>query len=120
MSYVNPLHTPVSAASRSDFSSLGGAVNGAPASSQSSSNRRRLPQPPYTPSTKSRASGRASQPIAFDYVGHSGKGISMRELSMRGGHTLASMVHAAGDQVLVHTGLAKINVHISVNIVLCH
>lgn len=117
MSYVNPLHTPVSAASRSQFSSLGGAVNSAPASSQFlSPNRRRLPQAPYTGSTKSRSSGRASQPITFDYVGHSGQGIPMGELITRGGHTLASMVHAAGDQVLVHTGLARINLHISVNI----
>ncbi|KAF9463662.1 hypothetical protein BDZ94DRAFT_1308568 [Collybia nuda] len=117
MSYVNPLHAPVSAASRSQFSSLGGAVNGVPSASQFiSPNRRRLPQAPYTPSTKSRGSGgRASQlnhPIAFDYLGHSKQGIPMRELSTRGGHTLASMVHGAGDQVLVHTGLARINLHI--------
>ncbi|KAF9463659.1 hypothetical protein BDZ94DRAFT_1163524 [Collybia nuda] len=117
MSYINPLHAPVSAANRSQFSSLGGAVNSTPTPGQFLSPfRRRLPQAPYTPSSKWRnATGRLNQlhsAISFDYLGYSKQGVPMRELSTRGTHALASMIHGANDPVLAHTGLVRITLRI--------
>ncbi|KAG5639930.1 hypothetical protein DXG03_002328, partial [Asterophora parasitica] len=120
MSYVNPLHAPVSSAQYSPFSSLGGAVQ--PSASQPSGSsfsspfRRRLPQPPYTPSSKWRgATGRTNQvhsAIAFDYIGYAKQGIPMRELSTRSANALAQMIGGAGDAVLAHTGVARITLRI--------
>lgn len=120
MSYINPLHTPVSASNRSQFSSLGGAVSGAPAPAQFLSPfRRRLPQAQYTPSSKwKNATGRLNQlhnAISFDYLGYTKQGVPMRELSTRGAHALSSMIHGANDKVLAHTGLVRITFRIIVS-----
>jgi hypothetical protein len=53
MSYVNPLHYPVNPTQFSSYSSLIGATPNSQSSSQFiSPSRRRLPQQPYTPTSK--------------------------------------------------------------------
>ncbi|KAG5635520.1 hypothetical protein DXG03_005368, partial [Asterophora parasitica] len=119
MSYINPLHPPVSSSQKSQFSSLGGAVQ--PSAAQSASSfmspcRRRLPQPPYTPASKWRAAtGRTNKvhsAIPFDYLGYSKQGVPMRELSTRSTVALGQMIQGAGDAVLAHTGVARITLRI--------
>jgi hypothetical protein len=119
MSYINPLHAPVAPTNRSAYSSLGGAVHGAPTPSRFLSPfRRRLPQAPYTPSSKWKlATGRLNQlhnTVTFDYLGYTKQGVPMRELSTRGAHALASMIQGANDAVLSHTGLTRITIRILV------
>lgn len=113
MSYVNPLHPPVSSSNRSDYSSLGGAVK------TSSSRRRRLPQVPWTSASKwQNATGRSGQlhnAITFDVIGYPQQGFPMRELSTRSARALGEMMQGANDQVLSHTGLAKITLRIMVS-----
>ncbi|KAG5640733.1 hypothetical protein DXG03_007371 [Asterophora parasitica] len=111
MSYVNPLHAPVSSAQYSPFSFLGDAVAVQPSATQSSGSsftspfRRRLPQPPYMPNSKWRgATGHTNQvhsAIAFDYTRYAKQGVPMRELSTRSATALAQMIGGAGDAVLV-------------------
>ncbi|RDB19892.1 hypothetical protein Hypma_013120 [Hypsizygus marmoreus] len=116
MSYLNPLHPPVTTAHRSQFSSLGGAVHGSSPSTFLSPFRRRLPQAPYTPSSKWRnATGRLNEihsAITFDFIGYSRQGVPMRELSTRSANALSQMIQGAEDHVLAHTGLARITLRI--------
>ncbi|KAG5650941.1 hypothetical protein H0H81_010478 [Sphagnurus paluster] len=116
MSYINPLHPPVASSQRSQFSSLGGAVPVSAPQTHTGPFRRRLPQPPYTPASKWRnATGRLNplhSAITFEYANLPNQGVSMREMSVRSGAALASMVKGAGDAVLAHAGVARINLRI--------
>lgn len=119
MSYTNPLHPPSGSYAVSSYSTLSSAVYGSkPSSPFISPNRRRLPQQPYTPSSKWKtATGRTMQlyqPIVFDYIGHSKQGVPMRELLSRNTHALAQMIQGANDQIFSKSGLARINFHILV------
>ncbi|RDB28050.1 hypothetical protein Hypma_002198 [Hypsizygus marmoreus] len=113
MAYVNPLHAPVSSSHRSGYSSIGGAVHNAPEPSKFLSPfRRHLPQATYTPISKWRTStGRTNtlhNTVTFDFLGYNKQGVPMRELSTRGSHALAAMIHGANDLVLAHTRLTRI------------
>lgn len=119
--YVNPLHPPIPSSLQSPFNTLSGAVvSSANAPPFISPFRRRLPQITYTPSGKWRnATGRTNlvhSPVIFDYLGYTRQGVPMRELSTRGAHALSSMIVGANDQVLVHTGLSRITLHIIVSL----
>ena len=120
MAYTNPLHSPLSIPSYSSYSSLGEAMNSTPTPSQFvSPYRRRLPQAPYTPSSKwKNAIGRSNHlqsPITFDYLGYSKQGISMDEVRTRGIGALLRMIQGPDDLVLAHTDLERINLRIIVS-----
>ncbi|EDR16178.1 uncharacterized protein LACBIDRAFT_321426 [Laccaria bicolor S238N-H82] len=115
--YNNPLHPPIPSTFQSPFNALSGAVVcSANAPPFVSPFRRRLPQIPYTPSSKWRnVTGRTNlvhSPVHFDYLGYTRQGVPMRELSTRGAHALSSMIVGATDQVFVHTGLSRITLYI--------
>lgn len=119
MAYVNPLHPPISAPYRSQYSSLGNAIFSPNSQPQfQSPTRRRLPQQPYTPSSKWRtATGRLNQIhslIPFDYVNYTKQGVSMLELTTRSMHAIEIMLHGANDQVFAGTGLVRITLRILV------
>ncbi|KAG5637803.1 hypothetical protein H0H81_003135 [Sphagnurus paluster] len=116
MSYINPLHPPVTSSQRSQYSSLCGAVPTSAPSTHVGPFRRRLPQPPYTPASKWRnAMGRldpVQSAITFEYTNMPNQGVSMREMSVRSGAALASMVKGASDAVLAHSGVSRITLRI--------
>ncbi|KAF9261803.1 hypothetical protein L218DRAFT_473398 [Marasmius fiardii PR-910] len=102
-SYPNPLHVPVPCIARSSYSSLGLAIQ-----TSGSSTRRRVPQTPMGKSIPHPSNG-----ISFDFVSYPQQGIPLKELYARGTHALQQMMQGANDPVLVHTRLARINLHIS-------
>jgi hypothetical protein len=124
MSYVNPLHPPVSPLYRSQFSTLGDAVSSPHTHTQSqflSPTRRRLPQQRYIPSSKYQwraTTGRLPHLhplISFDYTNHNRQGVSMLELTTRSMHAVRTMIQGADDQVFAGTGLARITLRIMVS-----
>jgi hypothetical protein len=120
MAYVNPLHPPVSAPYHSQYSTLGDAIFSPHSQPQFlSPTRRRLPQQPYTPSSKWRtATGRLNQIhplISFDYNNYHKQGVSMLELTTRSTHGIGMMIQGANDQVFAGTGLVRITFRILVS-----
>ncbi|KAJ6549155.1 hypothetical protein B0H10DRAFT_2170008 [Mycena sp. CBHHK59/15] len=94
--YPNPMHTQSSRGSSQAYSISQGSVPQCP--TFKSPTRRRVPQAPYSPSSKWKvATGRTHQL-------HS-SGVSMRELSLRGTST---PIQGAGDPVFSNTGLQRI------------
>uniref|UniRef100_A0A0W0F037 Uncharacterized protein n=1 Tax=Moniliophthora roreri TaxID=221103 RepID=A0A0W0F037_MONRR len=113
MSYHNPLHTNVPANQRSTFTTLGEAVNGTPSSNGHSQNWTILvPQGNYTPEEERRCQiGHVDRSrITFDHIKNLGEGVPLRELSFRGSAT--EQMKGANDQVLAHTQLSRITLHI--------
>ncbi|GAW10425.1 hypothetical protein F5879DRAFT_983609 [Lentinula edodes] len=115
--YYNPIHPTVSSQNTSQYSSLGGAVRGAPAqSSFLIPNRRRVPQSIYQPTGKWRnQTGRLAPihaPVSVDFKGYSRQGMRMMELYARGAFALSQMMEGGDDRVLAHTGLKRITLHI--------
>ncbi|KAJ6620239.1 hypothetical protein B0H10DRAFT_1103498 [Mycena sp. CBHHK59/15] len=105
--YPNPMHTQSSRGSSQAYSISQGSVPQCP--TFKSPTRRRVPQAPYSPSSKWKvATGRTHQlhsSVSFDYPGQSRQGVSMRELSLRGTST---PIQGAGDPVFSNTGLQRI------------
>lgn len=117
MSYSNPLHHRPDDKQYSSYSSLNGATVNSHASSQfNSAFRRRLPQLPYTPSSKwHRATGRTNTvhpAISFDFKGYKRQGVPMRELSA---HNIGQKIEDPEYTVLAHTGLQRITFRIQVS-----
>ncbi|KAJ3800919.1 hypothetical protein GGU11DRAFT_845331 [Lentinula aff. detonsa] len=114
--YYNPIHPTVNSQNKSAYSSLGGAVHGAPQSSFIIPNRRRVPQSIYQPTGKWRNQiGRLAPihaPISIDHKGYSRQGMKMIELYARGAFALSQMMEGADDRVLAYTGLQRITLHI--------
>ncbi|KAF9077555.1 hypothetical protein BDP27DRAFT_1208445 [Rhodocollybia butyracea] len=115
MSYHNSIHPTITLQNASYYSSLGGAVRGAPQSSFMIPNRKRVPQSIYHPNDKWRAqTGRLTvhPPIAIDFKGYSRQGMKMSEIYARGSYALSQMMEGADDRVLARTGLKRITLHI--------
>ncbi|TFK60459.1 hypothetical protein BDN72DRAFT_526234 [Pluteus cervinus] len=78
----------------------------------SSPTRRWLPQITYVPTSKWKNATEQSFPpnpvVAFDYVGHSNQGVSMRAIH----HGSAPQLDGSDDPVLQYTGLQKITLRI--------
>ncbi|ESK88125.1 hypothetical protein Moror_5610 [Moniliophthora roreri MCA 2997] len=108
MSFTNPLHSSVGNGRKSDFSALGPALNNPTKTGPSQC--RRVPQTPYA--SQSDHVQPVHNAITFDYIGYPNQGMPLRELRARGPHALAQMMQGANDQVLGHTQLRKINLHI--------
>ncbi|KAG6830418.1 hypothetical protein H0H87_008166 [Tephrocybe sp. NHM501043] len=110
MGYVNPLHPQIRSSQLSTYTSLGSATG--PSTAFLSPTRRRLPQQPFTPTSKwdlsMGKSVRLHSAIQFDYNGYVNQGVQMRELVARSSTALASMIQGAGDLVLAHTGRERI------------
>jgi len=120
MSYVNPLHHPINTTQFSSYNSLNGATANSQATSQFISPfRRRLPQQPYTPTSKWRnATGRTNTvhaAIFFDYKGYKRQGVPMRELCARSIPGISQMIEDPEDLVLDDTGLQRITFRILVS-----
>lgn len=53
-------------------------------------------------------------PIAFDYIGQVGQGVSLADFSARSQNALAQMVAGAQDLVLASTGIKTMRLHVMV------
>ncbi|EAU82617.1 hypothetical protein CC1G_07899 [Coprinopsis cinerea okayama7 len=115
MAHVNPLHSPVSSAQYSSYSSLSGALID-PGHKFESPFRRWLPQKSYVPPSKWRqataTNNRHLPPLSFDYIGFKKQGIPMRELSARSITALGQMIAGANDPVFASTGLKSVTLRI--------
>jgi hypothetical protein len=131
MAHANPLHPPVPTDRISPFTSLGDALGLTPLPSTPSVDpnaneftvphrRRRLPQVISHPACKwLQATSRKGQSlrehaVLFDYVGHSGGGIPMRELTARGSAALTQIMLGPSDRVFEGKGCRRITLRIMV------
>ncbi|KIK69654.1 hypothetical protein GYMLUDRAFT_151896 [Collybiopsis luxurians FD-317 M1] len=116
--YYNPIHPSIATQSHTQYTSLGGAMQGASLAQSTflAPNRRRVPQSIYQPNNQRRLqAGRAVtfQPsVSIDFKGYSRQGIKMIELYARGTEALSRMMEGAGDRVLAHAGSNSIMLHI--------
>jgi hypothetical protein len=53
-------------------------------------------------------------PITFDYLGHTGQGVSLADLSTRSQHALAQMITGANDQALANLNVKSMRLHVMV------
>ncbi|KDQ63938.1 hypothetical protein JAAARDRAFT_165906 [Jaapia argillacea MUCL 33604] len=101
MSYHNPLHASVT--NNASYA----LTNANPRSAYC-----RIPVPhiPFQPASKWKSSvGRVSVgTTTFDFAGHPGLGVKIREVASRGAHGVAAMMAGAHDPVLANTGLRSI------------
>jgi len=106
--YHSSIHAPVFPSQLSNYSALSAAL----ASSHTpfvSPRRKRVPQ-----TLCKTSAGPMCSPITFDYLGHTGQGVSLADLSTRSQHALAQMITGANDQALANLNVKSMRLHVMV------
>ncbi|KAF7770239.1 hypothetical protein Agabi119p4_6213 [Agaricus bisporus var. burnettii] len=102
--YHNSIHAPVFPSQLSTYSALSGALA---ASQFTSPRRKRVPQTLCKTNT-----GPMCSPVTFDYLGHTGQGVSLADFSTRSQNALAQMITGANDQTLVKLSVKSMKLHV--------
>ncbi|KAF5389218.1 hypothetical protein D9757_003443 [Collybiopsis confluens] len=114
--YHNPIHPSIASQTRSQYSSLGGAIVGVRQPGFLLPNRRRVPQSFFQPKDPRKLQAGRTTPlhpsIPIDFKGYSRQGVKMIELYARGSAALSQMLEGANERVLAHTSLRQIALHI--------